>query len=171
MIPSANQRHVAGAYTYSAIARIIDSQITIATTYYLHLPLSHVTYDIWQRSCDSVWGDSGIIWSVSFQPIVPLVIEQSPFLQDAIPTLPGGIKPIVVVQLTGTWKDLNDTAAIKAIGLKLINDVDVAARTEYVQTGWIYLNYAHAGQNVFGEGRREEWLQKVISMFEPEDNS
>ena len=168
MIPSANEMHIAEAYTVSAIANVTDSQIMIATTYYLHLPLLHHTFDIWQRSCDSVRGYSGIVWSVSYQPIVPLVIAQSPFLQDAIPTLSGDTKPIVVALLTGTWKDSNDTAAIEAAGLKLINDVDVAARTDNMQTGYIYLNYAHAGQNVFGEGRRKEWLQRVSRVYDPE---
>ena len=152
----------------TAIANVIDSQIMIATTYYLHLPLLHHTYDIWQRSCDSVRAYSGIVWSLSFQPIVPLVIAQSPFLQDAIPTLSGDTRPIVVAQLTGTWKDSKDTAAIEAIGLKIINDIDVAARTDNMQTGYIYLNYAHAGQNVFGEGRRKEWLQEVSRVYDPE---
>ena len=140
----------------------------IATTYYLHLPLLHQTYDLWQRSCDAVRDYEGIVWSMSFQPIVPAIIARSPFLQEAIPTLSTDSKPIVVAQLTGTWKDLKDTAAIEAVALTLINDIDVAARKNDMQTGYIYLNYAHAGQNVFGEGRRREWLQEMSRHYDPE---
>ena len=73
----------------------------IATTYYLHLPHLHQTYDLWQRSCDAVRDYEGIVWSMSFQPIVPVIIARSPFLQEAIPTLSTDRKPIVVAQLIG----------------------------------------------------------------------
>ena len=140
----------------------------IATTYYLHLPLLHQTYDLWQRSCDAVRDYDGIVWSMSLQPIVPVIIARSPFLQEAIPTLPSDSKSIIVAQLTGTWKDSKDTAAIEAIALTLINDIDVAARKNDLQTGYIYLNYAHAGQNVFGEGRKREWLRETSKHYDPE---
>ena len=140
----------------------------IATTYYLHLPLLHQTYNLWQRSCDAVREYKGIVWSMSFQPIVPVIIARSPFLQEAIPTLSPDPKPIVVAQLTGTWKDSKDTAAIEAIALALISDIDTAARTDDLQTGYIYLNYAHAGQNVFGQGKRREWLQEMSKRYDPE---
>ena len=140
----------------------------IATTYYLHLPLLHQTYDLWQRSCDAVRDYEGIVWSMSLQPIAPVIIARSPFLQDVIPTLSPDSKPIVVAQLTGTWKDSKDIAAIEAIALTLINDIDVAARKNDMQTGYIYLNYAHAGQNVFGEGRRREWLREMSRHYDPE---
>ena len=140
----------------------------IATTYYLHLPLLHQTYDLWQRSCDAVRDYEGIVWSMSFQPIVPVIIARSPFLQEAIPTLSTDRKPIVVAQLTGTWKASKDTAAIEAVALTLINDIDVAAQKCDMQTGYIYLNYAHAGQNVFGGGGRRAWLQKVSRHYDPD---
>ena len=105
---------------------------------------------------------------MSFQPIVPVIIAHSPFLQEAIPTLSADSKPIVVAQLTGTWKNSKDTAVIEAVALTLINDIDSAARTEKMQTGYIYLNYAHAGQKVFGEGKRKEWLQEMSRVYDPE---
>ena len=37
-----------------------------------------------------------------------------------------------------------------------------------MQKGYINLNYAHAVQKVFGEGRRKKWLQKVSKVFDPE---
>lgn len=143
-------------------------QIMIATTYYLHLPLLHQTHNLWQSSCDLVRNFTGIVWSMSLHPITPSIITKSSFLQEAIPTLSSDTQPIVVAQLTGTWKDPKDTAAIEAVALKLINDIDEAARIEGLQTGYIYLNYAHAGQNVFGEGDRKKWLQDVSRKYDPE---
>ena len=140
----------------------------IATTYYLDLPLLHHTYDLWQRSYDSVHKCAGIMWSMSFQLITPTMISRSPFLQEAIPTLSANTKPILVAQLCGTWKESKDTATIEAIGAKLINDIDLTAKNDNKQTGYIYLNYAHAGQNVFGEGRRKGWLQEISRKYDPE---
>ena len=105
---------------------------------------------------------------MSFQPIVPAIITRSPFLQEAIPALSTHSKPIVVAQLTGTWKDPKDTAAIEAVALTLINDLDIAARKNDMQTGYIFLNYAHAGQNVFSERRRRDWLQEVSRRYDSE---
>ena len=157
-----------GANKSGTFANGLCSQIMIATTYYLHLPLLHHTYDLWQRSCEAVRGRRGIVWSMSLQPIVPSIIARSPFLQEAIPTLSANPKPIAVAQLTGTWKDAKDTAEIEAVAQKLINDIDLVARKEDMQTGYIYLNYAHAGQNVFGEGKRREWLQQISRKYDPE---
>lgn len=116
--------------TIEATANMLASQVMIATTYYLHLPLLHCTYDLWHKSCDSVQECAGIVWSMSLQPITPTVIAQSPFLQLAIPTLTVDTKSVVVAQITGTWKDSKDTAAIEAVALKLIDDIDVAARRD-----------------------------------------
>lgn len=140
----------------------------IATTYYLQLPLLHHTYDLWQESCDAVRNFPGIVWSISLQPITPIVIARSQFLQEVVPTLSANPKPIILAQLTGTWKDSKDSVTIEATALKLIDDIDLAARTAHMQTGYIYLNYAHAGQNVFGDGKRKEWLQKVSRKYDPD---
>ncbi len=105
---------------------------------------------------------------MSLQPIVPTVIARSPFLQDAIPDLGSNTRPIVVAQLTGTWKDSRDTAVIEAVALKLIRDITIATRIYDMQTGYIYLNYAHAGQSFFGEGRRKQWLKEMSRKYDPE---
>ena len=145
----------------------------IATSYYLHLPLLHRTFELWQASCNSVEDYSGIRWSMSLQPIVPGVIAKSPFLQEAIPTLSHEQKTIVVAQVTGTWKDGRDTPAIEAAAMGLIDKIDDAAKQEKMQTGYIYLNYAHAGQNVFSDGsdkgeQRKEWLRSISRKYDAE---
>ncbi|KAI4289386.1 MAG: hypothetical protein L6R35_001355 [Caloplaca aegaea] len=144
-------------------------QIMIATTYYLHLPLLHGTYNLWQDSCDSVRHCTGIVWSMTLQPITPTIIAHSPFLQEAIPNLVSNSnKTVVVAQLTGTWKHSEDTAAVEATALKLIDSIDSEARAFGMDTGYIYLNYAHAGQNVFGEGQRKERLREISKKYDPE---
>ncbi|KAL9020281.1 MAG: hypothetical protein Q9185_002461 [Variospora sp. 1 TL-2023] len=146
-----------------------DSQIMIATTYYLHLPLLHRTYNLWQDSCDSVRHCTGMVWSVTLQPITPTIIAHSPFLQEAIPDLASNSnKTVVVAQLTGTWNDSEDSAAVEATALKLIDSIDSEARACGMDTGYIYLNYAHTGQNVFGEGQRKERLREISRKYDPE---
>ena len=98
----------------------------------------------------------------------PIVIVRSPFLREAIPTLSAKTGTVVVAQLTGTWKEPKDTAAIEPIALKLIDDIDDAARKADMQTGYIYLNYAHPGQKVFGEGKRISWLQDISRKYDPD---
>ncbi|KAL8718429.1 MAG: hypothetical protein Q9225_004428 [Loekoesia sp. 1 TL-2023] len=143
-------------------------QIMIATTSYIDLPLLYHTYDLWHNSCESVKNYAGIVWSMSFQLISPTVIAHSPFLQDVIPTLSTHSESIVVAQLTGTWKNPNDTAALEAIAIKLIDDIEIATQKNGLETGYLYLNYAHAGQNVFGEGERKAWLRKMSRKYDPE---
>ena len=78
------------------------------------------------------------------------------------------MKPIVIAQLTGTWKDARDTAELEAVAERLIGNVERAAEEEGMQTGYLYLNYAHPGQNVFGEGERKQRLQEVSRKYDPE---
>ncbi|CAO1606145.1 hypothetical protein XANCAGTX0491_009645 [Xanthoria calcicola] len=144
-------------------------QIMIATTYYLRLPLLHRTYDLWQDSCESVRDCEGIVWSMTLQAITPTIIAHSPFLQEAIPDLAtNSNKTVVVAQLTGTWKASEDTAAVETAAMKLIDGIDREARAADMHTGYIYLNYAHVGQNVFGEGQRKERLREISRKYDPE---
>ena len=139
----------------------------ISTTYYLHLPLLHRTYDIWEHSCDFVRECAGIVWSMSLQPISPTVISHSPFLQGVLPTLHSEAKTIVVAQLTETWINAKDTGGVKAAARSVINDINLVAEEAGMQTGYVYLNYAHEGQNVFGDGRMRDWLQGVNRNVDP----
>ncbi|KAF2864675.1 hypothetical protein BDV95DRAFT_292125 [Massariosphaeria phaeospora] len=86
-------------------------QVVASTTFYLDLALLQRTIAAWEASIDSIRGYSGIVWSLSLQPIVPKVIALSPFLQTAIPTLSDPPRTIVIAQLTGTWKNTEDTPA------------------------------------------------------------
>lgn len=141
----------------------------IATTYYLRLPLLYRTYDLWQDSCESVRDCEGIVWSMTLQAITPTIIAHSPFLQEAIPDLAtNSNKTVVVAQLTGTWKASEDTAAVETAAMKLIDGIDREARAADMHTGYIYLNYAHVGQNVFGEGQRKERLREISRKYDPE---
>ncbi|KAL9023593.1 MAG: hypothetical protein Q9196_007104 [Gyalolechia fulgens] len=97
-----------------------------------------------------------------------MVITHSPFLQDAIPTLSADTKSVVVALLTGTWEDPRDTAALEGVAMQLIDGIETAAQESDLQTGYLYLNYAHAGQNVFGEGKRKAWLQQMSKKYDPE---
>ena len=100
------------------------------------------------------------------QPIVPIIIARSPFLRKAIPTLSTDSKPIVVARLTGTWKHLEESAAIEAVTLTLINDI--AARNIDMQADYTHLNFAHAGQNELGEGRNRKGSQEMSRYYDPE---
>ncbi|KAL8836812.1 MAG: hypothetical protein Q9170_002773 [Blastenia crenularia] len=101
--------------------------------------------------------------------LTELTVEQDSYNKnDVIPTLSAGSKSIVVAQLTGTWEDPRDTAALEGVAIKLIDDIETAAQKSDLQTGYLYLNYAHAGQNVFGEGKRKAWLQEMSRKYDPQ---
>jgi len=140
----------------------------ISTTYYLSLPLLHRTFELYQASCDKVRDYTGIVWSLTFHPVLPAVIAKSPFLQSAIPTLSDPPQPMIIAQITGTWKDEKNTAAIEDTAVQLISDVEAAARAEGRQTEYVYLNYAHSGQKVFGEGDRLDRLKDVSKRYDPD---
>jgi hypothetical protein len=140
----------------------------ISTTYYLHLPLLHRTFELYKKSCDRVRDFAGIVWSLTFHPVAPTIVSKSPFLQSAIPTLSSPPKPIIIAQITGTWKDGKDTGAIEATAVQLLTDIERAAQEEEMQTGYVYLNYAHSGQKVFGEGDRLRQLRTVSKRYDPD---
>ncbi|KAF2111293.1 hypothetical protein BDV96DRAFT_603398 [Lophiotrema nucula] len=119
-------------------------------------------------SCESVQNHAGIVRCLTFHPIVPTVISKSPFLQSAIPTPISSPKPIIIRQITRTWKDDKDTAAVEAAAVQRISDVEAAAQEEGMQTGYTYLNYAHSGQKVFGEGDRLRQLIDVSKRYDPD---
>lgn len=102
------------------------------------------------------------------------MIAKSPFLQEAVPTLSANPqRTIIIAHLTGTWKDSQDTAAIEAEAVRLIHQLEGAVRAEGKQTGYVYLNYAHRGQEVFSDGsakaeERKRWLQGVSRKYDPE---
>ena len=138
-----------------------------ATTFYLDRELLRNSFDIWEASLASVKDREGVVWSLSFQPIVPAIISKSPFLQSVIPTLSDPVQTVVIAQLTGTWKHDEDTADLEPVATKLIADIEIAAKKKRKETGFIYLNFAHAGQKVFGEGERLETLKALSKQYDP----
>ena len=167
----------------SGLTTSLSSQIMVSTTYHLDLGLLHRTYDIWAASCASVRPTPGIVWSLSLQPLVPLVISHSPFLQQVLPPppeprAPDGTgnatgkpshRPVVIAQLTGTWRSVRDSPAVEAAALRVVADIDAAAAAvEGAGTGYLYLNYAHPSQKVFGEGERRERLRQASRKYDPE---
>ena len=137
----------------------------ISTTYYPSLPLLHRTFELYQASCDKVRNTAGIVWSLTFHPVSAPVISKSPFLNSL---LSDPSQPMVIAQITGTWKDMKDTEAIESTAVQLIADVDAAAQKEGLQTGYVYLNYAHSGQKVFGDGERLRRLRDVSKRYDPD---
>ncbi|KAL9082679.1 MAG: hypothetical protein Q9165_008820 [Trypethelium subeluteriae] len=109
------------------------------------------TYSLWLASKESVKNLTGVVWSMTLQIIFPATVAKSGFLQDAIPAYTAERGSIVVAQLTGTWKDVKDSPVAEKAALKLLSDIDDAVRDEKMQTGYLYLNYAYPGQDVFGD--------------------
>ena len=145
----------------------------IATTFYLDLSLLHRTYDLWQASCESVKSFDGIAWAMTFHPIFQAVISKSPFLQSAIPNRSANQDSIIIAQLFGTWRDPKDTTEVEKTALKLISEIEDAAREQNKQTGYLYLNYAYPGQDVFGDGsadggEKKKFLQDVSRRYDPD---
>jgi hypothetical protein len=140
----------------------------VSTTYYVDLPLLRQSLQLYETSCDKVRNCAGIVWSLTFQTIPPTVISKSPFLQAVISTLPESPTTIIIAQITGTWKNDEDTTAVEAAAVQFIEDVEKLTKAENMQTGYTYLNYAHEGQKVFGEGRRLEELRSVSRRYDPD---
>ncbi|KAF2238005.1 FAD binding domain protein [Viridothelium virens] len=146
-------------------------QVAISTTYYLSETLLTRTYELWLASQESVKNLAGLVWSMTLQTIFPAIVAKSGFLQDAIPAYTAERGSIIVAQLTGTWKDAKDSPAAEKAALKLISDIEDAVEDEKMQTGYLYLNYAHPGQDVFGDdsinnGQRKEFLQGVSKKYD-----
>ena len=124
------------------IANMMETQIMITTIYYLHLRFLHEIHDL-RKSLASRFE----ITPVSSGPCT---------------------KTVIIIQLTGRWKKSKATLAVEAVALKLITDIDIAAKTDRRQMGYTFLDHAHTRQTVLAEGKRREHLQSTSRKHDPE---
>ncbi|KAL9617489.1 MAG: hypothetical protein Q9160_007700 [Pyrenula sp. 1 TL-2023] len=149
------------------------SQLMTSTTFYLSLSLLRLTYSLWHTSSARVKPVPGIVWSMNLHALSPSIISKSPFLQSAIPSLTNSPRTIIIAHLTATWTSSSSSSTVETAARDLITSIEAAAREEGLQTGYMYLNYAHVGQEVWSDGsergeKRKEWLRGVSRRVDPE---
>lgn len=144
-----------------------SSHVAIATTYYLETSLLRSSVDLWETSCEGIKDMANMVWAITFQIISPAISIKSQFLQEAILTLSmEDPKPIVILELPGTWAESQHNATVENLARELIAEIEAMAKEKYMETGYNYLNYAWAGQEVY-TGQWKQRLQEVSKKYDP----
>ena len=131
----------------------------------------HNLYDIWNASILDVAAVTGILWTISIQPINPAVISKG--AQRGGNSLglhlspPGG--SLVLVLLSATWNNGADNAVVGAAADKLLSDIIKASTASRTFNRFIDLNHANKGQDpIAGYGPSVKVrLQAVSKKYDP----
>ena len=128
-------------------------------------------YNIWNASILDVAAVTGIIWTISIQPLNSAVTSKG--VQRGGNSLglplspPGG--SLVLVYLSATWNNGVDSAVVGAAADKLLSDVIKASTASRTFNRFIDLNHANKDQDpIAGYGPIVQVrLQAVSKKYDP----
>ena len=154
----------------SILADQENSQLWITTTFKNDLSVLNAVYEKYSVSIGKVEKVRGIIWSLTFQPIVPAITSKSgPQGGNSL-----GLDPsdgsLVKALLLAFWSDASDDELVNEVGAKFIDDIETIAREKGVYHRFVYLNYANKNQNpIDGYGAASKAnLQAVSKKYDPQ---
>ena len=124
-------------------------------------------YQISERAHSGVKSVSGLIWSISFQPITPQEIQAGKRSGGNVLGLDNS-GPITVVLLTCSWDRTNDDANVRRVAEEMIAQATQAARAASLSSSYTYLNYAADFQDPISGygGASEEFLRSVSRKYD-----
>ena len=128
-------------------------------------------YDLWNASIPEVAAVTGILWTISIQPINSAVISKGAQRGGnslGLPLSPPG-GSLVLVYLSATWNSSADSAVVGAAADKLLNDIIKASTASGTFNSFIDLNHANKDQDpIAGYGASiKAQLQAVSKKYDP----
>lgn len=148
----------------------MNSQLWITTTFKNDLSVLSAVYETYSRTISKIENVKGIIWSLTFQPIVPAITSKSaPKGGNSLGLSPSD-GPLVKALLLSFWSDASDDKLVNEVGGKFIDDVETIARAKGVYHKFVYLNYANRNQKpIDGYGAASKAnLQAVSKKYDPQ---
>ena len=113
---------------------------------------------------------TGIVWSLTFQPIVPAISSKSAPLGGNSQGLSPSDGPLVNALLTASWSLAGDDALVNSVAGGFIDGINARARNAGVYNNFVYLNYANKTQSpIDGYGAvNKAQLQAVSKKYDPQ---
>lgn len=145
-------------------------QLTRTTTFKNNLQILQKAHDLFTRSTPELKSIKGIIWALIVQPLGPDITSKSAPLGGNSLGLSPDDGALVIAEISATWDDGADDAAVKSQAKTLVDALDHEARVLGVAHDYRYLNYADRDQDPIGGYGQEvkERLQRVSRKYDPE---
>lgn len=149
-----------------------NSQLTFATTFQNDLTMLHTLFNLWNASISDVATVNGISWTINIQPINRAVTSKSALLGGnslGLPLNPPG-GSLVLVLLSATWANSNQSLLMNQATDKLLNNIIHAAKTSGTFHRYIDLNHANKNQDpISGYGSNvKARLRAVSRKYDPD---
>ncbi|KAI4165610.1 MAG: hypothetical protein LQ342_000552 [Letrouitia transgressa] len=120
-------------------------------------------YKLWESSASKLSNVADVVWSLTYQPIVPAITSKSGPLGGNMLGLDGNTAPFVLCLITGSWSNAADDRLMSSTAVKLIDDIEAGAKRAGIYNEYKYLNYADGSQNVI-DGYGSENKQKMQAV-------
>ena len=124
---------------------------------------------MWNQSVAKVLNIPGIRYSLTLQPIPPVITSKSAILGGNSMGLDPVDGPLVLVLLSATWNLTTNDDTVIGAAKKLFEDIDQAANAKGVHNKFKYLNYAAKFQDPIGSYGliNKANLQSISRKYDP----
>ncbi|PLB46016.1 oxidoreductase, FAD-binding protein [Aspergillus steynii IBT 23096] len=142
-------------------------QLGIVTTHDSTVPMLNATYLRWNASLTAVQDVSGIVWSISLEPLPAAIYARAP-TRNAM-GLSDSEGSLVVTVLSATWDEAADDARVEEAARMLFAGIEADAHALDAYHPFVYLNYAAQWQDpIASYGRQSvEKLQRISQELDP----
>lgn len=144
--------------------RQASATLTISPT----IAAINATVRAWESSLPSVRGIPGLVWAIGFDPL-PSGLYARHAHANALGLGDRDGKPLLIAQLTMTWRDPADDNLIDVTSKDLIATAKRDVRALGALDPFLYVHYAAAWQDPFmgyGEASLEK-LRRVRQKYDP----
>jgi hypothetical protein len=144
-------------------------QLFATATYGASAQQMAAIYHISNDTVQPITDVDGLKWSISFQPLPPIITSKAATNGGNSLGLSAADGPIFNVLLTATWNDAADDARVNAQAKSLFAQADASAAALDVSNPYLYLNYAAPWQDpIDGYGAdNKATLQKTSKKYDP----
>ncbi|KAI0885807.1 FAD-binding domain-containing protein [Annulohypoxylon maeteangense] len=128
----------------------------------------NATVGVWNASVSSIRDIPGIVWSVVFEPLPPVIYARHA-KNNALGLDEKQNKPLMVILLSITWSESDDDGRVSTAMRALIKDIKQEVGGLGDLDPFLYLNYAAAWQDPiasYGQASAE-MLDKVQREYDP----
>lgn len=148
-----------------------DSQLTFATSFDQSVDMLTQLYDLWNASTSDVADISGIVWSISMQPLNHAIVSKAAATGGNSLGLPSTFRSgsLVLALLSATWNNEKDSASVQSAANDLLAKIIWTTKRAGSFNPYIDLNHANGGQDVIaGYGPDvQAKLRFVASNYDP----
>ena len=126
-------------------------------------------YSLWKDSSSQVTNVSGILWTLSLQPLPSTIISKAKAQGGNSLGLDPSEGALVLCLLSASWSEASDDNVVGSTGKKLFDDIKQTAVSKGLFNKFEYLNYAASFQDpIAGFGpEMQKRLQAVSQKYDP----